>query len=89
MKYFFNASLSWAWDSWQILIECVWQVEDSEDGVKLHRIERTAGIMKRSVRLPDTADMSKITARYQDGVLNFSVPKHEAGEEQSRVITIE
>lgn len=60
-----------------------------ETGVKVHRVERSARFTGRSVRLPKTADLSNITARYQDGVLYVSVPKLEVEAEQSRVITIE
>lgn len=60
-----------------------------ENGVTVHRVERSASFMRRSLRLPKTADLSHITARYQDGVLNVSVPKREIEAEQSRAITIE
>ena len=66
-------------DSYKRLIcaSLVLQDETIDHDVKLHRVERSTTFMKRSLRMPDSADLSKITARYQDGVLNLDIPKHE------------
>lgn len=42
----------------------------------------------RSFTLPDTADHSKIDARYQDGVLLVSVGKQEEAKDVSRLIEV-
>ena len=44
-------------------------------GVKYHRQERSSTFASRSIRMPETADLGKIGARYQDGVLLLTVPK--------------
>ena len=51
--------------------------EKEEEGIKWHHTERSHLFMKRSLRLPETADMSEASAAYKDGVLSVSVPKKE------------
>jgi HSP20 family protein len=43
-----------------------------------HRIERSFGTFARSIRLPRTADVEKIDASFDKGVLSITVPKVEA-----------
>jgi HSP20 family protein len=43
-----------------------------------HRIERSFGSFARSIRLPRTADVEKIDASFDKGVLSVTVPKVEA-----------
>lgn len=40
-----------------------------------HFVERSYGKTIRSIRLPDTADVSKASAAYVDGVLRLNFPK--------------
>lgn len=51
--------------------------EKEEEGVKWHHTERSHFFMKRSLRLPETADMDSASAAYKDGVLTVTVPKRE------------
>ena len=51
------------------------QEEVRED--KYYRIERRYGSFSRSIALPQTVDESKIEAKYENGVLEVSVPKAE------------
>lgn len=44
-------------------------------GVKYHRSERSSLYVSRSIRMPDTADLSQIKAKYQDGTLHLDIPK--------------
>jgi hypothetical protein len=32
--------------------------------------------MRRSIRMPETADLQSIKAKYENGVLNLDIPKH-------------
>jgi HSP20 family protein len=43
-----------------------------------HRIERSFGTFARTIRLPRTADVEKIDASFDKGVLSVTVPKVEA-----------
>ncbi len=43
-----------------------------------HRLERPYGRFSRSVQLPDGLDTTKVTAKYEAGVLSVRVPKQEA-----------
>lgn len=43
-----------------------------------HRLERPFGRFSRSVQLPDGLDTTKVTAKYEAGVLSVRVPKQEA-----------
>jgi HSP20 family protein len=60
-----------------------------EKGVKYHRQERSSTFASRSIRMPETADLGKIGARYQDGVLLLSVPKQADTAAKHRQIQIE
>jgi len=42
-----------------------------------HSIETQFGSFSRSFTLPENADASKITARYNNGILEVSIPKDE------------
>lgn len=42
---------------------------------KYYRFERSHGRFSRRFRLPDGADTSKVTARYESGVLEVRIPK--------------
>ena len=51
--------------------------EDRKPGY--YRVERTSGSFRRSVRLPEGVDGEAITATFDRGVLEVSVPKPAAG----------
>ncbi|AWN74838.1 Hsp20/alpha crystallin family protein [Legionella anisa] len=63
--------------------------EKSEERNGYTRRERTQGQFYRRFSLPQTADDSKITARYMHGVLEISIPKKEAAAEKKIAITLE
>lgn len=42
-----------------------------------HRVERRYGSFARSIALPQTADVEKVNARFDKGVLTIEVPKSE------------
>lgn len=60
--------------------------EDENGKVKYHRTERSSAWVQRSLRLPESADLSKISAKYTDGVLHMEVPK---SEEKTRSHTVQ
>jgi HSP20 family protein len=57
-------------------------------GWTYHRIERSAGSSYRSVRLPQNVDTSRVAATCENGVLNITVPKMEAGAQGRKQISI-
>ena len=59
--------------------------QKTTDGVQWHHSERARSFVKRSLRMPETADMENITAEYADGVLHVSVPKREVPVKVKRV----
>lgn len=51
--------------------------------------ERVYGSFSRSLILPETVDLSKIKAQFNDGILNVSIPKKPAEVTKTRQVTIE
>jgi HSP20 family protein len=51
--------------------------EEEENNERVHRIERIYGVFERTFVLPNTVDPERIEARYENGVLNVSIPKAE------------
>jgi HSP20 family protein len=48
-----------------------------DKGDKVQRTERVFGTFVRAFALPETADTTKVTAEYKDGVLTLSIPRAE------------
>jgi HSP20 family protein len=53
------------------------KAESEERTAGYHRVERTSGSFRRAVRLPEGVDGEAITARFDRGVLEVTVPKPE------------
>jgi HSP20 family protein len=54
------------------------RAEEKEDkGATYHRVERRYGEFRRVLALPATIDRDKVAAKYDNGVLNVTVPKME------------
>ncbi|MBD3616354.1 MAG: Hsp20/alpha crystallin family protein [Gracilimonas sp.] len=52
------------------------KMEQEENGRRYHRIESRFGKFNRSLPLPsDVIDQEKISAKYENGVLNVTIPK--------------
>jgi len=49
--------------------------EHEERAGGYHRLERSSGSFRRSLRLPEGVDHEAITARFENGVLEVTVPK--------------
>ena len=58
-----------------------------ERGVSYHRRERAEGAFSRSVTLPGSFDGERVDAKYVDGVLTLTLPKHEAA--KPRRVTVQ
>lgn len=51
------------------------QAEETNE--RVHRFERTYGLVERTFALPNTVEADKIDARYENGVLFVTIPKAE------------
>jgi HSP20 family protein len=58
------------------------KTERKEEKKGYSRIERTQGQFYRRFSLPQTADESKISAAYKQGVLEISIPKKEISKQK-------
>jgi HSP20 family protein len=63
--------------------------ERREETERDHRSEFRYGSLTRSVSLPQGADLDKITAKYDKGILKISVPIPEEAKSPARRIAIE
>ena len=54
------------------------EFEKKEDQRAYHRIERSYGAFQRAFALPDTVNVEKVAAAYDNGVLKVTLPKKEA-----------
>lgn len=52
--------------------------DEEQNGRKVHSTERKFGFFKRSFRLPENVAADKIEAKFENGVLEVSVPKSKA-----------
>jgi HSP20 family protein len=52
--------------------------EEKSEDEGWHRVERSYGSFRRSVRLPQDVESSKVKAEYKDGVLSVTLAKSEA-----------
>ena len=55
---------------------------------KYYRIERRYGSFSRSIALPQAIDEAKIEAKYDNGVLEVSVPKAEIAKPKKIAVTV-
>ncbi len=44
---------------------------------RYHRMERSTQFVRRTVRMPETANLDQIKAKYDNGVLQLNIPKKE------------
>jgi HSP20 family protein len=60
--------------------------EDKKDDVQI--MERRYGRVQRSLRLPESVDADKISAKFDDGVLTVTMPKKPQAAPEARKISI-
>lgn len=58
-----------------------------EEGERLESVESHHGFFKRQFKIPERTDSNGVTARYEDGILEISIPKKDAGPAKSIPIT--
>jgi HSP20 family protein len=70
----------------QLVIEAKCENKKEEKKGTMYRCERYSGSFRRTLYLPDNADVTKIQAKMEDGVLKLAVPKKEASPQKEIVI---
>uniref|UniRef100_A0ACD5W8B5 Uncharacterized protein n=1 Tax=Avena sativa TaxID=4498 RepID=A0ACD5W8B5_AVESA len=66
------------------------RADEEKEGERWHRAERAAGRFWRRFRMPARADVDRVAARLEDGVLTVTVPKvAEHRRREPRVISID
>jgi len=58
-----------------LMLECERVFVHDEETEKLHRVERVYGKIQRSFTLPSNVDVESITATFNSGVLELTIPK--------------
>ena len=64
------------------------KTEHQDQKAGYHRLERTSGSFRRSLRLPEGVDAEAITASFDRGVLEVSVPKPEQSKPRKVQISV-
>lgn len=62
--------------------------EKEEKSKKFHRIECSYGSFMRSFRMPDDADESKVRAKFEDGVINVTLPKSAKANDKAKAVNV-
>jgi len=70
----------------QLVIEAVVNDKKEERKGTIYRCERYSGNYRRTLLLPENADIAKIAAKMEDGVLKLQIPKREPSPKQEIVI---
>ncbi len=71
----------------QLMIEANSNVTKEETKGTVYRCERYSGSYRRNLLLPENVEVSKISAKMEDGVLKLTIPKKEPSPKKE--ITIE
>lgn len=61
----------------QLHIEATCEEKKEENVGTMYRCERYSGTYRRNLSLPENADVEKISAKMEDGVLSLVIPKKE------------
>lgn len=62
--------------------------QDKDEKRKYHLVERTHGTFLRRFQLPFAVDEDKVSAKFQNGVLNVVIPRAAAAEKPTRKIAV-
>jgi len=60
--------------------------EQKTENKNFKRIERSRGILSRSIRLPRDVDQTKISASQENGVLTIILPKSEIAQQEQKIV---
>lgn len=65
------------------------EIDPLKQGESYHRQERTYGRFARTLQLPFQVDAAKVTAKYEKGVLQITLPRLEAEKPRKIAIKVE
>jgi len=58
-----------------------------EQGERLETVESYHGLFRRQFKIPERADTNAVSARYDDGILEISIPKRDSALARSIPVT--
>lgn len=61
----------------QLIVSGERKFEEKKEDKNFHSVETRYGSFSRSFHLPDNIDANKVEAKYEDGLLNITIPKDE------------
>ncbi len=61
----------------QLIVSGERKFEEKKEEKNFHSVETRYGSFSRSFHLPDNIDADKVEAKYEDGLLNITIPKDE------------
>jgi len=70
----------------QLLVEATCDQNKEEKVGTMYRCERYSGSYRRNLMLPENADLNKISAKMEDGVLRLIIPKKAPSPQKEIVI---
>jgi len=62
------------------------EIPEENDRVSYHRKERAEGEFSRTITLPAEFDVTRVDARYRDGILTVTLPKTETAKPRQIVV---
>lgn len=62
--------------------------EETRSGITWHRVERSCNFNSRALRFPDAADLSKVQANVENGVLRVCIAKRPETQQQRKAIQV-
>ena len=65
------------------------RLEEAAEGETYHRVERLYGVFERNFSLPNSVDVEKIEARFNNGEMVLTLPKREESKPRSVKIKVE
>ena len=65
------------------------KLEEASEGETYHRVERLYGAFERNFTLPNSIDVAKIEARFNNGEMVVTLPKREESKPRSVKIKVE
>ncbi|MFO1525550.1 MAG: Hsp20/alpha crystallin family protein [Turneriella sp.] len=72
----------------ELILEGEKKIEKRDEKDKAHIIESSYGSFRRIIGLPTTIDLTKIDAKFKNGVLTITLPKNDKAKENTKKIEV-